>query len=114
MDANKPLDRTLPQENGFRDACLELGVKEDAEEGCTWDFQSQEMARKRYGPTRLDKVLYCGEIGAGSLEKIGMGVTVEDEVIREMLGERAEWLSSSSQVRRGYFYNQRMKSLYCD
>jgi tyrosyl-DNA phosphodiesterase 2 len=64
IDANKPLDRTLPQENGFRDAYLELGVKEDAEEGCTWDFQGQEIARKRYGPTRLDKVLYCGEIGA--------------------------------------------------
>ena len=26
MNANKPLDRTLPQENGFKDAYLELGV----------------------------------------------------------------------------------------
>lgn len=33
MNANKPLDRTLPQENGFKDAYLELGGKEDAEEG---------------------------------------------------------------------------------
>ena len=64
IGANKPLDWTLPQGNGFRDAYLELGVKKDAEEGCTWDFHGQEMARKRYGPTRLDEVLYCGEIGA--------------------------------------------------
>jgi len=48
------------------------------------------MVRKRSGPTRLNKVLYCGEIGVGSLERIGMEVTVEDEVIGEKLRERAE------------------------
>ncbi|OCL10657.1 hypothetical protein AOQ84DRAFT_426435, partial [Glonium stellatum] len=90
MNANRPLDQTLPHENAFKDAYLELGGREDAKEGCIWGFQSQETIKKRFGPARLDKVLYCGEVTARSLERIEIGVTVDDECTKKKMREEAE------------------------
>jgi tyrosyl-DNA phosphodiesterase 2 len=88
MNANRVDDRMLPQENGFKDAYLELGGVEDAEEGMTWGYQSEEWMAKRFEPKRLDKVLFCGGVEVKSLVKIGVGVQVEDEALRARM--RAE------------------------
>lgn len=86
-NANQPRDRTEPQDNGFRDAYLELGGVEDDEEGATWGFQS---IKSRFGPKRLDKVVFWGNLHVSSLERVGIDVKVEEErVVRELeeLGE---------------------------
>lgn len=88
-NANRPRDRTEPQENGFKDAYLELGGVEGADEGNTWGYQSY---RPRFKPTRLDKVVFWGNIEAKSLELIGVGVEVQDETAVERL-RAAEQLS---------------------
>ena len=85
-NANAPRDRTEPQENGFKDAYLDLGGREGDEEGATWGFQSR--AWKKWGRQRLDKMVYWGDLEAQSLERIGMGVKVEEE---EALRELRAW-----------------------
>lgn len=85
-NANQPRDRTEPQENGFKDAYLELGGREGSEEGATWGFQSADG--NRWGKQRLDKIVYWGDIIAKSLERIGVNIVVDDEhVARELEGE---------------------------
>ncbi|KAF2465098.1 uncharacterized protein BDR25DRAFT_318795 [Lindgomyces ingoldianus] len=84
-NANRPRDKTEPQENGFRDAYLELGGVEDVEEGATWGFQCPSSAR--WGPTRLDKVVFWGNLEVKELERIGVGIRVEDEDAKKELGE---------------------------
>jgi tyrosyl-DNA phosphodiesterase 2 len=81
-NANRPRDKTEPQENGFKDAYLELGGVEDDEEGNTWGYQSVQT---RYKPTRMDKVAFWGDIEVKHLERIGVGVQVEDEHIANQL-----------------------------
>lgn len=76
-NANQPRDRTEPQDNGFKDAYLELGGVEDDESGATWGFQSIDW--QRWGRQRLDKEVYWGQVEIKSLERIGIGVRVEDE-----------------------------------
>ncbi|KAF2498905.1 hypothetical protein BU16DRAFT_446848, partial [Lophium mytilinum] len=90
MNANREYDRALPTENGFKDAYLELGGIEGAEEGMTWGFQSEANMAKRFGPTRLDKVVFSGEVGVKSLTRIGMGVVVEDEAVRAKMKAEEE------------------------
>ncbi|KAF2806744.1 uncharacterized protein BDZ99DRAFT_369468, partial [Mytilinidion resinicola] len=90
MNANREYDRALPKENGFKDAYLDLGGVEGAVEGMTWGYQSEENMAKRFGPTRLDKVVFCGEVGVQSLERIGMGVMVEDEAIKAKMKAEEE------------------------
>jgi tyrosyl-DNA phosphodiesterase 2 len=62
MNANRPYDRTMPRENGFKDTYLELGGFEDAEDGMTWGYQSNGDSARRFGPSRLDKALVRGEV----------------------------------------------------
>ncbi|KAH7109446.1 Endonuclease/exonuclease/phosphatase, partial [Dendryphion nanum] len=82
-NANQPRDETEPQNNGFKDAYVEFGGREDDEEGLTWGFQSVDW--KRWGRKRLDKIVFWGEVEAKSLARIGVGVKVQDDVvIREL------------------------------
>jgi tyrosyl-DNA phosphodiesterase 2 len=85
-NTTQPRDRTEPQENGFKDSYLELGGIEDDLTGATWGFQSLDA--KRWGPSRLDKQVYCGKVHVNSLERIGVGVEVQDELARMKLVER--------------------------
>jgi len=78
-NAIQPFDRTLHSDNGLRDAYLELGGQEDSEEGYTWGYQVPEELFKRFGPSRMDKVMFCGNMKIKSLERIGVGIKVEDE-----------------------------------
>lgn len=78
-NAIQPFDRTLHSDNGLRDAYLELGGQEDSEEGYTWGYQVPEEMYKIFGPSRMDKVMFCGNIEVKNLQRIGIGVKVEDE-----------------------------------
>jgi tyrosyl-DNA phosphodiesterase 2 len=82
-NANRPRDWMEPQENGFKDAYLELGGVEDDERGATWGFQS--IGWKRWGRKRLDKQVFCGDVAVVTLEKVGVGVEVEDVLARRVL-----------------------------
>ena len=82
-NANRPRDRTEPQDNEFTDSYLELGGVEGDEVGCTWGFQSRNW--ERFGRSRLDKQVYWGDVKVVSLERMGMGVEVEDEPARRAL-----------------------------
>lgn len=91
-NANRVYDLTLPQENGFKDAYLELGGSEDDPEGLTWGPQSRQT---RFPHRRMDKVCFWQhEVDGGgvplqlkSLERIGVGVKVEDMALVEQLAE---------------------------
>ncbi|KAL8758315.1 MAG: hypothetical protein Q9184_003961 [Pyrenodesmia sp. 2 TL-2023] len=78
FNAIQDFDRTLHGENGLKDSYLELGGQEDSEEGYTWGQQVHTWLRERYGCTRMDKVLYCGDLRVDGLQRIGVGVKVEE------------------------------------
>ncbi|KAL1963127.1 hypothetical protein VTN77DRAFT_8670 [Rasamsonia byssochlamydoides] len=80
LNAFAPEDRTAPVEAGLQDAFLVLGGKEDTEEGYTWGQQVPEETRRRFGCSRMDKVLFCGGLQVNSLERIGAEVTVKIRV----------------------------------
>lgn len=82
-NANRPRDTLEPQNNGFKDAFLELGGVENDEQGATWGFQS--IGWERWGRKRLDKQVFWGDIEVSALEKIGVGVEVEDVLARRNL-----------------------------
>lgn len=91
-NANQDYDLTLPGENRFRDAYLEMGGKEDDPEGHTWGPQSKKT---RFSHKRMDKVCFWQQdrsegqplLELKSLEKIGVGVKVEDVSVSERLAE---------------------------
>jgi tyrosyl-DNA phosphodiesterase 2 len=87
-NANGPRDWSAPRENGFKDAYLELGGVEGEEEGMTWGFQS--LSAKRWGPSRMDKEVFWGAVRCDGLERIGVGLMLEDEdATQEMEDEGA-------------------------
>jgi hypothetical protein len=88
MNAIEPFDRSLHTENRLRDAYLELGGKEDMEEGYTWGQNSSVETQEKYGGCRMDKVLYCGGVEVVLMERIGEGVIVEDEAVREEMQKK--------------------------
>jgi tyrosyl-DNA phosphodiesterase 2 len=82
-NAIQPFDRTLHTDNGLRDAYLELGGQEDSEDGYTWGYQVPEKLSKKFGPSRMDKVMFCGNMTIKNLQRIGIGIKVEDEQTRK-------------------------------
>ena len=82
-NAIQPFDRTLHTDNGLRDAYLELGGQEDSEDGYTWGYQVPEKLSKKFGPSRMDKVMFCGNMTIKNLQRIGVGIKVEDEQTRK-------------------------------
>ncbi|KAI1814561.1 endonuclease/exonuclease/phosphatase family protein [Poronia punctata] len=97
FNAIQPFDRTLHVENGLRDAFLDLGGKEDCEEGYTWGQQAATDLRNRFGCSRMDKVFYCGDgVDVERFERFGEGVEVEDEREKEEirnLGFEKGWIT---------------------
>lgn len=79
MNAIRPDDEMLPAVVGLRDV-WDLEVDWDAEEGHTWGYQPPG----RFPPTRLDKVLFLGELrfadhkieggNVRKLRRIGVGL----------------------------------------
>ncbi|KAF2792684.1 hypothetical protein K505DRAFT_278444 [Melanomma pulvis-pyrius CBS 109.77] len=87
LNAIQPFDRTLHEENGLQDAYLVRGGREDSDEGYTWGYQVPQPMRERFGCSRMDKILFRGDIKASWFERIGMGVRVEEEEVRERMRE---------------------------
>ena len=86
----QPFDRILHTDNGLKDAFLELGGKEDSEEGFTWGQQAPKALRDHFGCSRMDKAFYCGNMKVVSINRIGEGIEVEaaaKEGIRKAGGE---------------------------
>ena len=76
FNAIESFDRTLHTKNDLKDAFL---VTLTGEEGWTWGMQSGQAQRKRYGCSRLDKILFCGGVQVRGLERIGAGLKIEEE-----------------------------------
>ncbi|KAF1812104.1 hypothetical protein P152DRAFT_459059 [Eremomyces bilateralis CBS 781.70] len=95
LNAIEPFDRTLHSENGLKDVYLEFGGREDSDDGYTWGIQVPEWMKQRFGSSRMDKILYCGDVTPRSFRRIGMGVKVEDpEIVKQMREQDAlEWAS---------------------
>jgi tyrosyl-DNA phosphodiesterase 2 len=89
LNAIQPFDRSLHTENGLKDTYLELGGKEDSEEGYTWGQQAPQWMKDKFGCSRMDKILFRGDIHPRMFERIGMGVKVAEEV-REEVGKEIE------------------------
>ncbi|ORY11701.1 Endonuclease/exonuclease/phosphatase [Clohesyomyces aquaticus] len=94
LNAIQPFDRTLHTENGLKDAYLELGGKEDSEEGYTWGYQVPAYLKDKFGCSRMDKIFFRGEVEVKGFQTIGVGVKVAEEVREEVrrAGE-LEWVS---------------------
>jgi tyrosyl-DNA phosphodiesterase 2 len=85
LNAIQPFDRTLHSDNGLKDAYLEMGGKEDSDEGYTWGQQAQTRLRQTYGCSRMDKVFYSGGAAVKHFERIGVDVEVEAEEDKQLL-----------------------------
>lgn len=94
LNAIEPFDRTLHSGNGLEDAYLSLGGREDSEEGYTWGYQVPAAMREKFGCSRMDKILFCGDVDVRSFERVGAGVKVADDLRKEVreAGEE-EWVS---------------------
>ena len=88
LNAIQPFDRTLHSDNGLKDAYLEMGGKEDSDEGYTWGQQAQTQLRQTYGCSRMDKVFYYGGAVINRFERIGVDVEVEEEEDKQLLIEQ--------------------------
>ncbi|KAF2874701.1 Endonuclease/exonuclease/phosphatase [Massariosphaeria phaeospora] len=88
-NATKPRDVRAPQEHGFKDAYLEDGGKEGDEDGATWGFQSG-VASKTRGPMRLDKVVSWGKVDGRGMEKVGVGIKIQDKKIAKEMEANGE------------------------
>jgi tyrosyl-DNA phosphodiesterase 2 len=84
LNAIQPFDRTLHLDNGLSDTYLELGGEEDSDEGYTWGPQAQRWSRERFGCSRMDKILFRGDLLPLSFERIGVGVKVAGDVLEEV------------------------------
>jgi tyrosyl-DNA phosphodiesterase 2 len=85
----QPFDRTLhvDGENNLKDAFLELGGKEDTDEGFTWGQQAATSLREQFGCSRMDKVYFCGGAKLLRFERFGEDVLVEGEEERKQIVE---------------------------
>jgi tyrosyl-DNA phosphodiesterase 2 len=96
LNAIEPFDRTLHSDNGLKDAYLELGGKEDSDDGYTWGQQAQTRLRVMFGCSRMDKVFYCGKVNIAKLERIGVDVEVEaeeDKLLLKQQGLEKGWVT---------------------
>ncbi|KAK8069255.1 Endonuclease/exonuclease/phosphatase [Apiospora phragmitis] len=99
FNAIQPFDATLHTDNDLRDAYLESGGREGAEEGATWGQQAHPAARERFGLSRMDEAFFCGAgIKLQGFERIGADVVVgedrqeqRDKVLR--LGFEKAWVT---------------------
>lgn len=80
LNAFAPGDIHLPSECNLNDAYLALGGTEGSEEGFTWGYQCPPDIDGRFPCGRLDKVLFCGNIEALSLAKVGQGLKARVDV----------------------------------
>ncbi|KAF4986381.1 hypothetical protein FDECE_15986 [Fusarium decemcellulare] len=102
FNAIQPFDRTLHTDNDLKDAFLELGGKEDTEEGYTWGQQAATKLRNQFGCSRMDKVYFCGGAEVVKFERFGADVLVEgDEENTQIvaLGFEKAWVTDHLGIR---------------
>ena len=106
LNAIQPFDKTLHSDNGLKDAYLETGGIEDAESGMTWGQMARTTERNRFGLSRMDKLLFCGQVEAEKFETFGMDVEVAEENDRKALikdaGIEKGWVTDHLGI-LGYF-----------
>ncbi|KAI1102835.1 Endonuclease/exonuclease/phosphatase [Jackrogersella minutella] len=96
FNAVQPFDRTLHEDNGLKDAYLELGGREDSEEGYTWGQQAATALRDRFGCSRMDKVYFTGGLKLHRFERFGADLQVSgDQESTELvsLGFEKPWIT---------------------
>ncbi|OTB08398.1 hypothetical protein M426DRAFT_51986 [Hypoxylon sp. CI-4A] len=96
FNAIQPFDRTLHSDNGLKDAYLELGGKEDSEDGYTWGQQAATTSRNRFGCTRMDKVYFTGGVKLLGFARFGADVMLtgrEHTHSLDMLGFDKPWIT---------------------
>ncbi|KAL7626892.1 hypothetical protein AAE478_003666 [Parahypoxylon ruwenzoriense] len=96
FNAIQPFDRTLHLENDLKDAYLELGGREDSEEGYTWGQQAATNLRERFGCSRMDKVYFTGSLKLHSFERFGADIQISDQSQRDEivdLGFEKPWIT---------------------
>ncbi|KAI1866524.1 hypothetical protein JX265_007825 [Neoarthrinium moseri] len=96
FNAIQDFDRSLHEENGLKDAYLELGGKEDSDEGYTWGQQAATQLRDKFGCSRMDKVYYCGRLKLLGFERFGADVQLQHKGQRERilsLGFEKPWIT---------------------
>jgi tyrosyl-DNA phosphodiesterase 2 len=87
FNAIQPFDRTLHLDNGLKDAYLEMGGKENSDEGFTWGRMAPVKQREMFGCSRMDKLFYCGGLEVVAFERFGLGVNVGAREIEKVLIE---------------------------
>lgn len=86
LNAIQPFDKTLHSDNDLKDAYLETGGKEDDQTGMTWGQMAATRERERFGLTRMDKLLYYGNLEVSHFETFGLDAIVEeDEIAKSMV-----------------------------
>ncbi|KAF2871408.1 Endonuclease/exonuclease/phosphatase [Massariosphaeria phaeospora] len=91
LNAIESFDRILHTENGLSDAYLELGGKEDSDDGYTWGYQSPHT---RFACCRMDKILFRGSIKPIKFARIGIDVKVTEDKRKEVRDAgQAEWVT---------------------
>ncbi|KAI0841777.1 Endonuclease/exonuclease/phosphatase [Hypoxylon sp. FL0890] len=85
FNAIQPFDRTLHSDNNLKDAYLELGGKEDSDEGYTWGQQAATEFRRRFGCSRMDKVYFTGKLKLHRFERFGADIQVSGKKEAEKL-----------------------------
>ncbi|KAI1074373.1 Endonuclease/exonuclease/phosphatase [Whalleya microplaca] len=96
FNAIQPFDRTLHSDNNLKDAYLELGGKEDSDEGYTWGQQASTGLRNRFGCSRMDKVFFRGGLKLLKFERFGGDVQLSEESQKEdilALGFEKPWIT---------------------
>jgi tyrosyl-DNA phosphodiesterase 2 len=94
LNAIQPFDRTLHTENNLKDTYLELGGAEDSDEGYTWGYQSPQWMQDKFGCSRMDKILYRGDLEPKTLRRIGMGIKVDDEhIVKVKEAGELDWVT---------------------
>jgi tyrosyl-DNA phosphodiesterase 2 len=94
LNAIQPFDRTLHSENGLKDTYLDLGGKEDSDEGYTWGQQVPQWMKDKFGPSRMDKILFRGAAKPTHFERIGIDVKVAEDKREEVkVAGQLEWVT---------------------
>ncbi|KAI1822976.1 endonuclease/exonuclease/phosphatase family protein [Xylaria intraflava] len=99
FNAIQPFDRSLHTDNDLKDAYLELGGQEDADEGYTWGQQALAELRLTFGCSRMDKVYFRGDgLRLLTFERFGTDVEIHkgekdkrDQVLS--LGFEKPWIT---------------------
>lgn len=103
LNAIQPFDKTLHSENVLEDAYLQTGGKEDDEAGMTWGQMAATQERERFGLSRMDKLLYNGNVEVEHFETFGFDAIVEEEEIAKSMvqtgGLEKAWVTDHLGVR---------------